>query len=180
MAEGPRLWFDPSVFRFPRMTQLKRSVLSWTAIFAFVAGAQVYASRGLVSGSAPPMPSTTLDGRPFALESLRGAPAAIYFWASWCGVCRTMQGTIASVARDHRVVGVALQSGDAGEVASYLKTAAFSLDTVLDEDGSAGKRYGLRGVPTLFILDGQGKIRFSTSGYTSEAGLRLRLWLAGL
>ena len=51
--------------------------------------------------------------------------------------------------------------------------------TVLDEDGAISKRYGLRGVPAVFVLDGSGKIRFSSVGYTSELGIRIRLWLAG-
>lgn len=162
------------------MTKLTRSVLSWIGILTFVGGAQFFASRGLVSGDPPPTRGVTLEGQPFDLAGLRGSPAAIYFWASWCSVCKAMQGTIASVARDHRLIGVALQSGNASEVARYLKDAGFSLSTLLDEDGVMGKDYGLRGVPTLFILDRQGHIRFATSGYTSEPGLRLRLWLAGL
>lgn len=179
MAQGQRLRVDPSLFLFRVMTRLKRSLLSWAGIAAFAIGAQVYSARGLISGEPPLVPGTMLDGRSFDLNTLRGEPAAIYFWASWCPVCKSMQGTIDSVAQDHPLIGVALQSGNADEVARHLKESSFGLNTLIDEDGTVGKRYGLRGVPTLFILDGQGQIRFATSGYTSEPGLRLRLWLAG-
>jgi peroxiredoxin len=47
-----------------------------------------------------------------------------------------------------------------------------------DEDGALARRYGVRGVPTLFVLDGAGRIRFTELGYTTEAGLRLGLWWA--
>ncbi|MGE0082668.1 MAG: protein disulfide oxidoreductase, partial [Thiohalomonadaceae bacterium] len=39
-------------------------------------------------------------------------------------------------------------------------------------------RYGVRAVPTTFIIDGAGRIRFREVGYTTGPGLRLRLWLA--
>jgi len=47
-------------------------------------------------------------------------------------------------------------------------------------DGAIGRDYGIRGVPAVFILGPGGDIRFSTVGYASELGLRLRLRLAHL
>jgi peroxiredoxin len=75
---------------------------------------------------------------------------------------------------------VALQSGDAAEVQAYMDKEGFRVPVVLDEDGAIGKSYGIRGVPAVFILGPDGNIRFSTMGWTSELGLRFRLWLAGL
>jgi hypothetical protein len=34
-------------------------------------------------------------------------------------------------------------------------------------------------VPASFVLDRQGRVRFVTRGYTSGAGMRVRVWLAG-
>lgn len=162
------------------MSKFARSLLSWVAIAAFVVGVQFYTSRNLVSGQPPALQGVTAGGAPFDLNSLRGQPAALYFWASWCPVCKAMQGAVNSVASDHRVVGVAMQSGDAEEVRRYLKSSGLAVDSLPDEDGAISQAFGLRGVPTVFVLNSQGQIRFATSGYTSGPGLRLRLWLAGL
>jgi hypothetical protein len=35
-------------------------------------------------------------------------------------------------------------------------------------------------VPASFVVDGAGRIRFATVGYTTEAGLRARLWATGM
>ena len=40
------------------------------------------------------------------------------------------------------------------------------------------RRYGVGGVPASFILDADGRIAFHERGYTTQWGLRLRLWLA--
>jgi hypothetical protein len=50
--------------------------------------------------------------------------------------------------------------------------------TVVDEDGKLAEQYGIHGVPTSYVLDGEGNIRFREVGLTSGWGLRLRLWLA--
>lgn len=160
--------------------KLKQTALTWTVLIALVVGAQWFANRDLVTGAPPAIHGVTLDGKPFAgLETLR-KPAVIYFWASWCGICRAMQSTVRDIGRDTPLVTVALQSGDAAEVGRYLKKEGFEVPVVLDEDGAIGKAFGLRGVPAIFILGPDGNIRFSTMGYTSAFGLHVRLWLAGL
>ena len=72
-----------------------------------------------------------------------------------------------------------MQSGTRLDVDKYRQAQKFHVPTLLDEDGALAGRYGLRGVSAVFILGPDGKIRYATTGYTSEAGLRLRLWLAG-
>jgi thiol-disulfide isomerase/thioredoxin len=164
----------------PMSDKLKKSLLTWIGLIALFIGLQFFVNRNLARGTPPPIVGTTLDGQAFAgLESLK-KPAVIYFWASWCGVCKAMQDTVGALAGDTPMVTVALQSGDAAEVKAYMDKEGFRVPVVLDEDGAIGKRYGLRGVPAVFIVGPDDAIRFSTVGYTSELGLRLRLWLAGL
>jgi alkyl hydroperoxide reductase subunit AhpC len=50
--------------------------------------------------------------------------------------------------------------------------------TIVDNDGELARQYGVIGVPTSYILDSEGSIRFSEVGMSSAWGLRFRLWLA--
>ena len=50
--------------------------------------------------------------------------------------------------------------------------------TIVDADGTLAKQYGVTGVPSAYILDAEGNIRFKEIGLTSSWGLRARLWLA--
>lgn len=153
--------------------------LGWVLLLALFVGMQFGANRDLASGDPPALSGQTVEGEGFDLARLRGQPALIYFWASWCSICRAMQGSVQAVAQDHPLISVAMQSGDRAKVAGYMREQDFHVPTLLDEDGAIAQRFGLRGVPVAFILGPDGKIRHAVTGYTSEAGLRLRLWLAG-
>ena len=71
-----------------------------------------------------------------------------------------------------------MQSGDAARVQGVLRTRQLAWHTAIDAEGRIAKNYGLASVPALVVLDGQGQIRFAEVGYTSEIGMRLRLWWA--
>lgn len=141
---------------------------------------RAYTQRGIVQGEAPPLEGVTLAGEWTSLVELRGTPVLVHFWATWCPVCRREQGTIESIAQEYPVVTIAMQSGRVAEVRAYVRENALNAPVLVDEFGDIARVYGVRAVPTSFILDRHGMIRFVEVGYTTEAGLRARLWLAGL
>jgi len=153
--------------------------LEWGAIIALVVGLQYFVGRNLPTGEPPSITASTYEGGQFDLSQLRGRPAVIYFWASWCPICRGMQSSVSAIAKDYPLISIALQSGNKAELGKYLDAHNFHIPTVSDEDGAITGRYGLQGVPALFVLGPEGKIRYATTGYTSELGIRIRLWLAG-
>lgn len=142
--------------------------------------ARAFIDRELAGGTAPEIRSTTVDGKAFELSQFEGKPALIYFWASWCSICKAMRHSIDAIADDYPVITLALQSGDAAAVKRFMKTQRISVSVVPDPDGAIGRRYGIHGVPAAFVLGPDGTIRFASTGYTSELGLRMRLWLAGI
>lgn len=152
----------------------------WPYALILSAALALHYQRGqdLAAGPAPALSGTLLDGRPFELAQLQGRPALVYFWASWCGVCKAMQHNIDALQGEVPMVSVALQSGGAQEVARYLAEKGSRMPALLDEDGALAARYGLHGVPAAFILSPDGSIRYTALGYSTEFGLRLRLWLA--
>lgn len=155
-----------------------RRVLGWGAVVALFFVVQGFLNRDMASGPAPAIEGRFLDGSRASLDSLRGRPALVYFWASWCPICGTMEDTIGSLARDHAVITVAYQSGDAAEVARHVAERRLDWRVIPDADGANGGRYGIRGVPAFFVLGPDGTIRSRSVGFTPEWMLRLRLWLA--
>ena len=160
--------------------RLPKLLLELALLLVFVIALEAFLTRDAVSGKAPPFAGVTLSGEPFELASLRGRPAVVHFWATWCPVCSLEQGTIDSLADDHPVITVAMQSGEAEEVLAYLQEEGVDYPVINDPQGSIARSYGVSGVPASFVLDAGGDVRFVTRGYTSGAGLRLRLWLAGI
>ncbi len=157
----------------------------WLGNAAFIAllaivyfGVRAWQQHTLVEGPAPALRAATLNGAVFDLGAPRDRPVLVYFWATWCAVCRLEQGAIEAVAADHPVVGVALQSGSAAEVTKYMNEQGLQVAVINDPDGHIARAWGVRVTPTHFIVDARGEIRFRETGYTSELGTRARLWWA--
>lgn len=149
-------------------------------MIALFIGMQAFVKHDLVEGQAPLFSATTIEHKPFQLSDLQGQPTLLYFWASWCGICDAMDGTIDRLSQDYPLMTVAMQSGDGATLAAFMQGKGLEFPVIADEDGSLSSRYGVKGVPTLFVLDDKGAIQYSSVGFTSSWGIRARLWLAGL
>lgn len=147
-------------------------------IIGLVVAVQFYQSRGLPEGIAPPLEGQRNDGS-FVKVGAGDTASLVVFWADWCPVCKAEEGNIAAVAKDHPVVSVAMQSGDAAAVTKHLNERGISLPALVDSDGQHAANWHVRGVPTHFIIDGAGNVRFRVVGYATTFGLRARLWWAG-
>ena len=73
-----------------------------------------------------------------------------------------------------------MNSGNEDEIRKYMQEKQLDYQVVADEDGEIASRWSVTGVPSSFILTPDGKINFVEVGYTSEIGLRTRLWWSGL
>jgi thiol-disulfide isomerase/thioredoxin len=140
---------------------------------------QYFQSRNLRTGEMPTIIEKTM--RDETAESFfRKGPGFIYFWANWCAICSAMQSQISAVAADYPQLSIALRSGSDFGLKQYLQNNNLFWPVINDPNGVLAAKFGVTVVPTLFILNRKGDIVFTTVGYTSEWGLRLRILLAGL
>ena len=149
-------------------------------IAAIVLVIRAYQQRNLPSGLAPNLSGMDLAGTAVDLSEYRGKPVMVHFWATWCGVCKAEQHNIDAVAGELPVLSVASRSGDAKDVEAYVSEHEIAARVILDPSGTLAQRFGVAAFPTTFIVDGDGEIRHAEVGYTTELGLRARMWLAGL
>ncbi len=155
----------------------------WTTAAALaVVAVQAWQLRGAAEGPAPPLSGPVAAGDPAGVVRravAEGRPVLVYFWASWCRICRLSEGAVAAVGRDWPLVTVAMQSGDREAVAAWLRERGHAgWATFADPRGELAARWGVRGVPAYFVVGPDGRIRHRAVGYTTGTGLRLRLWLA--
>ncbi len=159
----------------------RRWLVNLLLILLVYGGVQWYKTRTLASGEAPPLAATALTNtQPFDLADWRGRSVLVHFWANWCPICRATEGGVDDLSRDFSVITVALHSGDAAEINQYLREHELDFPVIADPTGEIASAWGVRGVPTSFVLDGEGRVRFVTAGYTTGLGLRGRLWIADL
>ncbi|WP_456377476.1 protein disulfide oxidoreductase [Thiolapillus sp.] len=158
----------------------RRWAIDILLVLVVIFAVHLWQTRDLPVGSAPKLQGTMLTGETKRLEDYRGKPVLVHFWATWCPVCRLEEGSIDSLAEDYPVLTIATNSGDAEEIRKHLADNGLSFPVLMDESGVIGADWGIRGVPSSFIVDAQGQIRHVAVGYTTELGLRLRMWLAGM
>jgi len=162
-----RLWANPWLRR-------SLTVLLFVAVFL---GLRVWQQRMLVEGPAPALSGPSLNGGHLTLAG-SDRPTLVYFWGSWCGLCRLKEQDMESIARDQRMISVILTSGSDSEVRGYLKERNLKLPVINDPDGAISRQWGVIGTPTIFVVDPQNRIRFREVGYTTDWGMRFRLWLS--
>lgn len=124
-------------------------------------------------------PLQTVDGETVTLAKLsEEKPVLLYFWSSWCGVCRF---TTPYVARLHQegvnVMTLALRSGSEADVSRWLTRKNVTFPVINDASGEISRRWKISVTPTLVIVS-KGEVVSTTSGWTSYWGMKLRLWWA--
>jgi peroxiredoxin len=119
--------------------------------------------RGLAAGTAlPAFELPDLQGRPVALEQLRGRRVLLIHWSARCGFCAQIAPELASLAPDFERAGVRLLLVSRGPAAAEQELAReIGLDgsVLLDAGGVAGVE-AFRGVgtPAAYLLDEAGRI----------------------
>ncbi len=153
-----------------------RFVVQLGLLLIIIFSMRAWQSRHSIEGVAPIIVATTLSGQHFDLREQSPKPVLVHFWATWCPVCQFENSNIANLAKDYQVITIASWSEGEAEVSAYLKKENLNMPVIVDEDGEWAKVYGVKAVPASFIIDGEGMIKFVETGYTSESGLRLRMW----
>src|SRR3989442_4297200 len=134
---------------------LTAAALLLAVVLAILLGGNAGPTR---ARAAPSLPSKVLVGPRVDLASLRGRPAIIHFWASWCAPCVKEAPQLARLASELHgratLVGVDW-SDNRGAAASFVRRFHWTFPVLIDPEGSVGNAYGLTGLPTTFLLDRQ-------------------------
>ena len=123
---------------------------------------------------APPLPGAVLVPPKATIESLRGRPAVVNFWASWCEPCREEAPHLQRFHERNRdrvaVVGVSYTDELKG-ARRFIAQYGWTFPNLSDPEGLAGSRYALAGLPVTVILDSDGRISARLRGPQTEATL---------
>jgi peroxiredoxin len=130
-------------------------------------------------------PSFTLEtpsGEQHALEDYRGQPVLIFFWASWCSVCKSVMPGLESVYQEFRpqdftILAVNTTTQDIlSSAVNEFTSRGYTYTMLLDQDGTVANLYRMRAVPTSFLVGPDGRVTDVVIGSgISEGFLRARL-----
>lgn len=147
-----------------------------------VVAAEIATSGGQATRQAPALPTEVLSGHRVDLESLRGKPALINFWASWCAPCKQEAPELRRFAEQigHRATLVGVDWNDRPENArAFIAESDWRYSVLRDSSGEVGNAYGLNGLPTTFVLDPSGHIVQKLQGPQTASSLSQALASAG-
>jgi thiol-disulfide isomerase/thioredoxin len=122
-----------------------------------------------VGKAAPALSLQSLNGKgAISLESLSGKVAIVDFWATWCGPCKQSFPKLEELAKQNsgkvQVVGISVDDKSEG-VADFAKANGGTFAVGWDDGHAIANRWKVDSMPTTYILDGSGKVRFIHAGY---------------
>ena len=119
---------------------------------------------------APGFTLKSLDGKEYALEKLlEKGPAVVAFFKISCPVCQFtfpyLQRLAERYAGDSATV-ISVSQDDARGTREFNREYGVTLPTLLDEPGyTVSNAYGLTMVPTIFLIEPDGKVKVSCMGF---------------
>lgn len=138
----------------------------------------------MLNTEAPGFTLYDVAGKQVSLSDYRGKVVVLDFWATWCMPCIASFPAMKKMVEKHdEVVFLFIatqekQEGAQQRVKQFMEKNKYAFHTLMDKP-AAGKpgayevvgAYKVKGIPAKAVIDGKGKLRFMTSGFSSDSEL---------
>lgn len=156
--------------------KLKQTLTLMVVVLSLLSNLSLNASNSKVPngirhydiGSAKNFVLNNIDGEKFELNSSKGNWVFLHFWASWCGPCREEMPAIQQLAEKMKgekfKIIMINTAEDEDTVFEFLGSINVDLNSLLDVDGLVTEVWKPRGLPTSFLINPDGKVKYQAIG----------------
>jgi peroxiredoxin len=134
--------------------------------------------KTMINEPAPKFTLVDLKGEKVSLADLKGKIVIIDFWATWCGPCKAsfpgMQKAVNKFSNDPNVKFLFVNTWERNvedkkkNAQDFITQNKYSFQVLLDNDNKVIESYKVSGIPTKFIIDKNGNIRFKAVGFSGS------------
>jgi thiol-disulfide isomerase/thioredoxin len=137
-------------------------------------GAASASGPAQVGAPAPQIALPMVGGGTSNLAADRGKVVLVNFWATWCEPCKSEMPGLQQLAtqlqdQPFRLYSVDLQE-DAPAIQQFEQQYGLHLYAIIDEDGTATRAYGVRALPSTFLIDQHGVLHLQRLGPLATGG----------
>jgi len=109
---------------------------------------------------ASPFSLKDLNGKQISLNEFKGKPLLLFFWGSWCLACKEDIALLEKFFERNRgqleILTIAIDGEKEKRVKNVVKDHRITLPVLLDKKEQVARTYGVRMIPTAFLINGEG------------------------
>lgn len=133
--------------------------------------------KSMLNETAPSFALLDLDGNKVDIKDLKGKVVVADFWATWCGPCiasfPAMQKMVNKYKAEDKVRFVFINTWENAEdkkknAADFIAKSKYNFQVLMDNEDKVVQQFKVEGIPTKFVIDGNGVIRFKSVGFNAS------------